>query len=152
MRRSHAGFTIIELIIAILVGSILTTIALSRISSAQGRVAVRGAQTTYASMHARARVHGIEFGQNVLFRVDANGDSIWIERDGDVLEKIRFGEDNINLRIIPASTTSFAQCFTPRGYADQGCSTNLGLMRIHFVQGSDSTGLWLLPLGQLLLD
>lgn len=153
MRRSHAGFTIIELIIAILVGSILTTIALSRISSAQGRVAVRGAQTTYASMHARARVHGIEYGQNVLFRVDANGDSIWIEHDGEVLEKIRFGEDNINLRIVhPTSATVFAQCFTPRGYADTGCSTNLALMRIHFVQGSDSTGLWLLPLGQLLLD
>lgn len=54
MRRSHAGFTIIELIIAILVGSILTRIALTRISSGQGRVAVRGAQTTYAAMHARA--------------------------------------------------------------------------------------------------
>jgi len=152
MRRSHAGFTIIELIIVILVGSILTTIALSRISGAQTRIAVRGAQTTYAAMHARARVHGIEFGQNVLFRVDANGDSIWIEHDGNVLEKIRFGQDNINLKIVPNSVTSFTQCFSPRGYTDTGCNSYNNLMRVHFVQVADSTGLWVLPLGQLLLD
>jgi prepilin-type N-terminal cleavage/methylation domain-containing protein len=152
MKRSQAGFTIIELIIAIVIGSVLTSIALSRVSGAQTRLAVRGAQTTFASVYARARVHGIEMGENVLFRVDAAGDSIWIEHDGNVIEIVRFGEDDVDLKMVPTTTTSLTLCFSPRGYTDIDCNSSNAFHRVHFLQASDSTGLWSLPLGQLLLD
>ncbi len=153
MYRTRTGFTMIELIIAIVIGSILTTIALNQISGAQTRIAVRGAQTTYAAIHYRARVHGIEKGRNVMLHADVTGDSVWIEDDGDILEIIRFGDENLDMRIsLPSSLTEYTICFSPRGYADLSCSTPGTLMRLHFHQGAEVTNLWAMPLGQLLLN
>ncbi|MEX0836795.1 MAG: prepilin-type N-terminal cleavage/methylation domain-containing protein [Gemmatimonadota bacterium] len=153
MHRTRTGFTMIELIIAIVIGSILTTIALNQISGAQTRIAVRGAQTTYASIHYRARVHGIEKGHNVMLHVDVTGDSVWIEDDGDIIETIRFGDENIDMTISsPSTLTQYMMCFSPRGYTDTGCNTSNALIRMHFEQGSEIANLWVFPLGQLLLD
>lgn len=152
MQRSSVGFTLIELIIAIVIGSILTTVALSRISDARARLAVRGAQNTYASVHARARVHGIEMGENVELHVASGGDSIWIQHNGAVLEKVRFDGDNVDLKILPNTTTDFHLCFTPRGYTDTSCNSTASILRLWFVQGTDSLGIWMLPMGQLLVD
>lgn len=154
MQRSRSGFTIIELVIVIVVGSILTSIALTQISGAQGRVAVKGARTTYASIHARARAHGIEMGQNVLFHVDATGDSIWIEHDGAVMEKVLFrSEQNVDLRITPTgSPTAFTLCFSPRGYTDVTCNTTNAVLSVEFWQAPDSTTLLMFPMGQLVLQ
>ena len=154
MFRHRAGFTVLELIIAIVIGSILTTVALNTFQNAQTRVSVRGAQTTYAAIHYRARVHGIEKGRNVLLHVDTQGDSVWIEDDGEILEKIRFGDDNIDMRIrSPSSLTEYTLCFTPRGYTDPDCNTTTSTWTRMFVrQGADSLGIWIFPLGQLTLD
>lgn len=153
MHRTRTGFTMIELIIAIVIGSILTTIALNQISGAQTRVAVRGAQTTYAAIHYRARVHGIEKGRNVMLHVDVTGDSVWIEDDGEVMETIRFGDENIDMTISsPSTLTEYTLCFSSRGYTDTGCNTANSLIRMHFAQGAELTSLWVMPLGQLLLD
>ena len=154
MPKSHSGFTIIELIVVIAVGSILTSIALTQISGAQGRIAVKGARTTYAAVHARARAHGIEMGRNVRLHVESAGDSIWIEHDGGVLEKVRFaGEHRVDLRITPTgSPTTFTLCFSPRGYTDPNCNSTNSILRIEFWQGSDSTTLLMLPMGQLALE
>ncbi len=141
------------MIIAVVIGSILTTVALSRISGAQTRVAVRGAQSTYAAIHYRARVHGIEKGRNVMLHVETLGDSVWIEDDGEVLEKIRFNDENIDMRIrSPTSLTEYTLCFTPRGYTDTDCNSTNAFTRIYMVQGADSMGFWVFPLGQLALD
>lgn len=154
MQRSHSGFTMIELIIAILIGSILTTIALSRISEAQSRVAVRGAQSVYASVHARARAHGIEMGENVMLHVESGGDSVWIEHDGSVLEKVRFsGEQNVDMRITPsAAPTDFTLCFSPRGYTDVDCNSTNDILRVEFWRGADSTSVMVFPMGQLVTN
>lgn len=153
MHRTRTGFTMIELIIAIVIGSILTTIALNQISGAQTRIAVRGAQTTYAAIHYRARVHGIEKGRNVMLHADVAGDSVWIEDNGDILEIIRFGDENLDMRVSsPSSVTEYTICFGSRGYADMGCNTVNTYMRMHFHQGTEVSNLWVMPLGQLLLN
>jgi prepilin-type N-terminal cleavage/methylation domain-containing protein len=71
----RAGFTMVELVIALLIGSILTSIALSSYGNARGRFAVRGARTTFASLHARARAQAIESGSMMRLFVDMKGDS-----------------------------------------------------------------------------
>ena len=154
MQRHRAGFTVIEMLIAVVIGSILTTVALSRISGAQTRIAVRGAQSTYAAIHYRARVHGIEKGRNVMLHVETLGDSVWIEDNGTVLEKIRFGDDNIDMRIrSPSTLTEYTLCFTPRGYTDTNCNTTTSTWtRMFMRQGADSLGMWIFPLGQVTLD
>jgi len=151
MLRTRSGFTMVELVIAIVIGSILTTVALSQISGAQTRIAVRGAKTAYASIFARARAHGIEMGENVLLRFDANGDSVWIDHGGTVLETMRFGEEqDVDLRATPTGApATFDLCFSPRGYTDTDCNSMNSILRIEFWQGQDSTSLLQLPLGQL---
>ena len=144
----------IELIIVIVVGSILTSIALTQISGAQGRIAVKGARTTYASVQARARAHGIEMGENVLFHLEATGDSMWIEHDGNVIEKILFRRDqNVDVRVtLNGAPSSVTLCFSPRGYTDVTCNTTNAIHRVEFWQESDSSSLLLLPMGQLVME
>lgn len=139
----------IEMVIAILIGSILTTIALSGISSAQAGYAVRGAKSTYESLHARARVQAIELGENVTLNFDEAGDSAWIEHAGDVLERISFVDEwNVDVSIT-GSATSFVLCFTPRGFADLDCSTS-GLFVLEFAREAESRSIIILPTGQII--
>jgi hypothetical protein len=89
-----------------------------------------------------------------LLHVDSTGDSIWIEHDGDVLEKIRFRDEHrIDLRLTPTgSPTTFTLCFSPRGYTDPDCNTTNAILGVEFWQGSDSSTLLSLPMGQLVLQ
>jgi prepilin-type N-terminal cleavage/methylation domain-containing protein len=157
MTRQRAGFTIIELIVVILIGSILTGIALSGFQNAQAAFAARGAKTMYATLHQRARAKAIELGRTQLFIVDATGDSAYII-DWDppstftVTDVTNFGDElNVDLR---SSPTAFLICMTPRGYADPTCpafgfSTTTTPIRLEFWLNADSTSVLILPMGQL---
>lgn len=157
MQRRPRGFTLIELVIALLIGTILTSVALNTFNTAQTRMAVRSAKATYATLQARARAIGIETGANVAFVVDATGDSAYIETTAGVQEVIRFGQEmNIDLRAFPpGAANGFMLCMTPRGYADPDCFTaspNASLtpfVRLSFWQNADSTAIWVFPTGQL---
>ena len=59
MKHKRFGFTIIELVIALLVGSILTSIALSSFGNSTARFSVRGAPNSFISLHARTRAAAI---------------------------------------------------------------------------------------------
>jgi len=150
MRRRTLGFTLIELVIALLIGTILTSIALSTFNTARGRLSVRSAKATYASLQARGRAIGIERGTAISFWVDSSGDSAYIETAAGVQEVIRFGQEmNIDLRSVPAT---FELCMTPRGYADPDCGTPTPFppfIRLQFWQNADSTSVLILPMGQL---
>jgi len=145
MRR---GFTLIELIIVVLIGSILTGIALSGYGKAQGRVAVRGARNTLASMHARTRAMAIERGSNVQLDIDVAGDSIMVTSGATTLEKIRFG-DELHVDIQSASG-NLQLCMSPRGYADTACTNFSSTVTVTFWQNADSASVRILPLGQLI--
>lgn len=153
MDRRTPGFTVIELVIALLIGTILTSVALSTFKTAQNRLAVRGAKATYASLHARARAIGIERGTTVALWVDSNGDSAWIATPDGVQEVIRFGSEmHIDLRSPSpvAAAAGFVLCMTARGYAEAACGTTSSLIHLQFWQNSDSTSLRIMPTGQLL--
>jgi len=155
--RRTAGFTIIEMVFAILIGTILTGIALSTFQTAQSRFAARGAKAVYATMHQRARSKAIERGETVLLFVDTAGDSAFVfSLGGGIEETTRFRPDfNVDLRSTPAN---FWMCMTPRGYADYNCgsfrqfgitATTPSAIRLQFWRGADSTSLMILPMGQL---
>jgi len=141
------GFTIIELIIVVLVGAILATIAISSLGAVQSRTAVRQSRNAFAALHARARAQAIEFGTTTLLGVDVGGDSAWISRNDTILERIHFGEEfEVDLQ---SSTTRYTLCMSPRGYANTDCTSFTGLAALTFVQGADSMSATMLPLGQL---
>lgn len=141
------GFTLIELVIALLIGSILTSIALSSYGNARGSFAVRGARNTFASLHARARAQAIELGQTVRVLVDVAGDSVVLWSDGVSLETVDFTDElNVDLQ---STVGSFRLCMSPRGYADTDCNTSSTTVTLSFWQNADSASLKILPLGQL---
>ena len=141
------GFTIIELIIAVLVGGILVTITMVSFGAVQSRTAVRQSRNAFAALHARARAHAIEFGTTTTFEVDLGGDSAWITRNDTILERVEFREGfGVDLR---SSATRYKLCMSPRGYADTGCTTFTGAATVTFSQGADSMTATMLPLGQL---
>jgi prepilin-type N-terminal cleavage/methylation domain-containing protein len=157
MTHKRAGFSLIELLIVILIGSILVTIALSTFQNAQASFAARGAQTMYATLHQRARAKAIELGRTQLFIVDVAGDSAFIydwnpPASPVITDVTRFREQmNVDLR---ASMSSFLICMTPRGYADPTCpafgfSTTNVPIRLEFWLNADSTSVVILPMGQL---
>jgi len=149
MARSNSGFTMVELVIAILIGGILIGISVTSFSAVQARFAAKGALTTYETLHYRARAQAIEFGEDVSVHLDATGDSAWIEHNGSVLESVRFGDVGVDTRIFPASVTSYKLCFSARGYTDTSCNSTNGILRLQFAQNADSVALWVFPFGQL---
>jgi prepilin-type N-terminal cleavage/methylation domain-containing protein len=147
MRRTRLGFSLIELIIARLIGSILTSIALTGYGNVQGRFAVRGARSTFATMHARARAQAIEKGATVRLVVSVAGDSVYLLTGTTTLENIRFDEEfHVDLR---SSGGDFTLCMNSRGYADTACNSFSSPPQLYFYQNADSVSATVLPLGQL---
>lgn len=150
MKYSKSGFSLIELIVVILMGSVLTSIAVSSFSGIQGRLAATGARNVFQSMVARARAQAIEYGTFVSLRADAGGDSVWIVVGDSVLEKVYFGgEQNVDVRL--SSGTSLTICMSPRGWADTSCNSHSASVNVIFVAGADSAYLTVRPLGQVVL-
>jgi len=145
--RAPRGFTLIEIVIALVIGSILTSIALSSYRNAQGRFAVRGARTTFVAMHARTRATAIERGTTVRLVIDAGGDSIMITRGATTVEKIRFGRE---LHVdIQSASGNLLLCMNARGYSDSGCTNFSSTVTVTFRQNADTASLRIFPLGQL---
>ena len=146
--RGSAGFTIVELVIVILIGSILVGVALSSFQTAQAAMAARGAKNMYATLHQRARVRSIERGQRSLLYVDTTGDSAAIFSNGAWSDVTHFrGQLNVDLRATPAT---FFICMNPRGYADPNCGFGItSPVKLEFWLSGDSTSITILPMGQL---
>lgn len=147
MTSKRAGFSLIEVIITMLVGSILVSIAMPSVTGARGRYAVTGARSTFSALHARARAQAIERGTTVRLVVDMVGDSASIWSGTEVLETVRFGgEMHVDIR---AESSMLRLCMTPRGYADPDCNNFTTAPQIEFRQNTDTASLTMLPLGQL---
>lgn len=149
MRRS--GFTLIELVIALIVSGILLSITVAGFAAVERRTAVRQARNVFAGLHARARAHAIEFGTIARLGVDLGGDSVWVDRDGTIVETVRIGEEfGVDLS---SSVTGITLCMSPRGYADTDCNSFGSAVKIGFARGSSEVmTATLLPLGQLELS
>lgn len=145
--QKRRGFTIIEMITVILVGAILVTIAFSAFGTVSRRYSAREARNSFEALHARSRAQAIEYGQTIEFRAEADGDSIWIERNDSTLEKIRLmNQFGVDLMSNPASVTL---CLNSRGYGDEDCSDVSTAVTFAFATSSDTISIEMLPLGQL---
>lgn len=147
--RNAKGFTVLELVVAIMVGVILTTIAIRSTAGVQQRMAVKQARNVFASMHARARAQAVEFGDRVLLNVSTEGDSIWVSRGGTTLEVIDFQDE---MRVdIQGEETTYTVCMNARGFAEESCNVNLdAAVTLSFATGGETASLQVLPLGQVI--
>lgn len=152
MTRNTNGFTILELIIAVVISIVLAGIVTLSFSRVHGQLGVQSAQSNFLSLHAQARAFAAERGTIVRFVVDAGDDELrveWTDPATGVLEVLsgvnvmqEFGVD------IVSREQSAALCFTPRGVADPGCNTFDGTLDVDLVRGNRSASLTVLQLGQ----
>lgn len=153
MKRSPNGFTLVELVVVILIGSILVGVAMSSFQNAQSGYRARSGKTVYATLHQLARARAVELGQTVILVVNTDGDSAYTIDGGSVNNVTHFrSELGVDLRATP---TAFRICMTPRGYADPDCpalsfaATSSTPITLEFWQGGDSSTVVILPMGQL---
>jgi prepilin-type N-terminal cleavage/methylation domain-containing protein len=140
------GFSLIEVVMVLVIGGILTSIAMTGFGNARGPYAVRGARNTFAALHARTRAQAIEAGSRVLLFVDVAGDSAFIW-GGQNLETVHFDEElHVDLR---SSGGNLRICMNARGFADPDCNSFTSTAKLEFWQNADSASVEVLPLGQL---
>ena len=144
--RGRAGFTLIELVIVLMVGALLTGIAFRSFSGVMGKMAARQARQSFASLHARTRANAIEMGENVSLNVDMDRDSVWVQRGATRVETIRF---RIDLGVDIQGTGSLRLCMNPRGFADTSCNSFNTTQTLVFAGGTDTAGVQIRTLGQL---
>lgn len=158
MKRRPSGFTLIELVIVILIGSILTSIALSSFQNVQNRFAVQGAKEMYMTLHQRARSKAVEMGETVLLFVYAQGDSAFIFSQSEGVTDVTRFDEQLNVDLRTPTNAMYRMCMTPRGYSDYNCGSygNFGLtqtyadtVRLEFWLNADSASVLVLPMGQL---
>lgn len=141
------GFTLIEILVAVTVGMVLTGIAAMNTVGARATYGLSAAERAFGALHARARSHAVERGVNVLFHVDASTDSVWVSVGGDPLDGINlrrdFGVD------VSVDGSAFHICFTPRGFANPACGSSSSIQKVVFYRGNRTRAVALLPLGQV---
>lgn len=129
-----------ELVIALAVGGILMTIAVSAVAPVMSNLQVRSAQNGFVSIVGKARALAIEQGAETVFHVDFAGDSAWIEGVNESHDfRKRDGVD------VQSTASSIEMIMTPRGFA-RGASTSV---TVQFIKGNASSQVTLLPLGQV---
>jgi prepilin-type N-terminal cleavage/methylation domain-containing protein len=147
MDRRRKGFTLIEVIIVLVIGAILMSMAIKGFGSTASLTSARQARNVFNGMVARARAQAIESGRSTVLIADALGDSVLIMANGRIVENVRFGEEmGIDIQ---ASQDMTRLCMNPRGYADQDCNSFNTTVKMSFVQGNQSKSLEILPLGQI---
>ncbi len=151
MNHGRSGFSVIELVIVLMIGSILTSIVITSFSGVSGRFAVKGARQTFMSMHARARAQAVEYGRTVRLNVDAGGDSVWLSTGGEVLEVLHFDEE-FNVDIRTSTDSNLQLCMNPRGFADTGCNNFSSPVTVTFLLTSDTASVRVLTLGQMVAN
>ena len=143
MNRRARGFTLIEVLITILIGVVLTSLAVKGFGQTQSVLAVRQARNVFNGMVARARAQAIESGMRTVLVADAQSDSVTIVG----VETVNFGGD---MGIDIQSSNTFTRiCMSPRGYADPSCNSFSSTVQMTFVQGGRSETIEILPLGQI---
>ena len=147
MRRGSRGFTLLEVMVVLLIGSILMSMAVKGFGATSSNLATRQARTVYNGMVARARAQAIESGFLTLVVANIPGDSVWIFANGQVVENVRFSEEmGVDIR---ASSPTVRLCMSPRGYANLDCNSFTSVMKMSFVQGAEEESIEILPLGQI---
>ena len=148
MKRRNRGFTLIEVLIVIVIGSILATMAVKGFGATSTALAARQARNVFNGMAARARAQAIESGMTTVLITSVSGDSVMIlGQGGNIVENVRFNKEmNVDIR---ASTSNFRICMSPRGFADTDCNSFSSAFKVSFVAGGNSETIEILPLGQI---
>jgi prepilin-type N-terminal cleavage/methylation domain-containing protein len=122
--NARPGFTVVEVIVALMVVAVLGGIAIPQISKQSSRRAAHNAREAFIATASKARAEAIRAGEEVLLRVDAANDRVLItmRRDGStVAQPLDLNQGDIRGSIVGGA--DFTLCYVPRGFAMPGCGS-----------------------------
>jgi prepilin-type N-terminal cleavage/methylation domain-containing protein len=147
MRKQSSGFTVIEMVVAIVLAGILAQLAVKGFGTVSSQLAAREARSVFEGMVARTRAQAIESGVTTALLTDATGDSVMILANGRIVETVRFQEQlGVDIQT-PEPITRL--CMNPRGFANPNCNSFNTTIEMSFVSGVGTETAKLLPLGQI---
>ncbi len=134
-----------------MVGSVLTSIAITSFNGVSGRFATKGARHTLMAMNARARAQAVEYGGTVRLNVDPGGDRVWLSRGNEVLEVVDFHEE-FDVDIRTSTNSDLIVCMNSRGFADTRCNNFSSPVTVSFLLASDTASVRVHSLGQMVAN
>ena len=134
-----------------MVGSGLTSIAITSFNGVSGRFATKGARQAFMAMNARARAQAVEYGRTVRLNLDPGGDSVWLSRGNEVLEILDFHEE-FGVDIRTSTNSDLRVCMNARGFADTRCNNFASPVTLTFLLASDTASVRVLSFGQMVAN
>jgi type IV fimbrial biogenesis protein FimT len=117
------GFTVVELLIVMLVLALIAGVAAPAITGAQKRMGLTNAANGVAFLGARARAYATNRGAVTLLEIDPDTDQGWVRFGSDTLVGgfVDFMAEYDTDVDVSDGEGRLQICFSPRGYAQQGC-------------------------------
>jgi prepilin-type N-terminal cleavage/methylation domain-containing protein len=140
------GFTLVEMMVVVVLGAILTQMAVKGFGDVWSDIQAREAVGVFHGLVSRARAQAIESGMPTMLLADIAGDSAMIVANGAIAETIRFGELGVDIQ---AAGGNVRICMTPRGFANPNCNSFSSPLKIVFLRGTKADTMEILPLGQV---
>ncbi|MBI4544081.1 MAG: hypothetical protein HY703_02670 [Gemmatimonadetes bacterium] len=139
----------IELLLVLMIGAVLTSMASPRVGHLQAVRALVNAQNSAIFLAARARAVAVERGKTARLEVDPLGDRAWIVvLPSDTVSLVDY-RDEFAADVFTTTGTTLTVCYTPRGFALPSCtSPNLPAF-VGFSRGRDTLRVRVRPLGQV---
>lgn len=145
----RTGFTLVEMMIAMSLLTVVATVSVRTIGPVQSRLAVRSARAAVASVHARARSVAAERRELTTFGINAVRDSVWISVGDSLIQGLNTqAEFGVSIESSPPAVTL---CLHSGGLADRGCNSFSSPVDLKFISGSHSRSAQLRTLGHLIM-
>ena len=113
------GFSLAEVVIVLLVGSVLASITFPQVSDLRVRLSRRGAVDEFVAAHNLARTIAIRSGRTSELRIEPESGTFWVQVDSSLAGSgvmdtigtvVRLSDSNVSL-----SSTRSVLCFDGRG-------------------------------------
>ena len=138
----RAGFTLVEIAVAMVVVSLLVLIGLPRVSSAMTKNNVRGARTMVVNLVAKARAASVQSNRRTWLKV--NGNRAWIiarprrSAGAGTVDTLGLVEDlnrryGVTLKTSAAGSSADSIGFDPRGMSWSGVTDTIRVSKSGYI-------------------
>ncbi|MEJ2504064.1 MAG: type II secretion system protein [Gemmatimonadota bacterium] len=143
--RLRQGFTLLELVIVLMVGSMILGVVTREVVHVGNQRAVANVRDEAIRVAYEARSEAQRSGRVVYMRVLPDSNLVRVETStGEVLREL----DSEDFRTDMVGRSA-SVCYTARGYALPGCTTVQGSHAVEFTRGGEESAVVILPLGQV---
>ncbi len=149
--RSHAGVTLIEMLIAVSVLGVLVAVLAPRTAGFRARFAVVHAADEFVSAVSLAQGYALRHGGVTELHIDSDADRFWVESDTTLAR--RGVKDTIGQVVdlvaesVTVSSGSSVICFTSRGIAVEAAGCSSPSTTVVFSRGSFADSVRMTALG-----